>query len=319
MATQRDQNGPVELRQLRYFVTVAEELHFGRAAERLNIVQSAVSQQIRRLERELGVELFDRSPRRVRLTSAGERFLPGARATLTAAHQARALVTEGGATLRVGTSEGLGDHLDRVLGALSGRAPWLRVELAYARTRARLDRVRSGELDATFVRGVARAPGLGLVPVWDDDILAAVPAACGQGSPGAEGDRDRQDDHDRHNPDACTPLDLADLTGLTLRLADRDANPPLFDRVATACRDGGLTPVYGPASSTLPNTLALIGAGTDSWTVVYAPHARTLRTPRVAFRRTRPAMAMPTYLAVLDGTAPGWLAPLLDACRDRDS
>lgn len=188
-----------------------------------------------------------------------------------------------------------------MLRALSGRAPWLTVELAYARTRARLDRVRSGELDATFVRGVARESGLRLVPVWDDDILAAVPAPFGQ-------DRD-----------ARTPLDLADLSGLTLRLADRDTNPPLFDRVATACRDGGLTPVFGPASSTLPNTLALIGAGADSWTVVYAPHARTLRTSRVAFRRTRPAMAMPTYLAVLDGSDPGWLAPLLDACRDRDS
>lgn len=79
----------MEIRQLAYFTAVAEELNFGRAAERLHIVQPAVSQQVRRLERELDVPLFDRSSRHVRLTPAGERLLPEARAVLAAADRVR--------------------------------------------------------------------------------------------------------------------------------------------------------------------------------------------------------------------------------------
>ena len=104
----------MELRQLHYFVTLAEELHFGRAAERLHIVQPAVSQQLRRLEAELGVVLLDRSTRRVTLTPAGQAFPPrGARQTLAAAQRAKDAVAAGAGaeTLRLGTSIGLGERL----------------------------------------------------------------------------------------------------------------------------------------------------------------------------------------------------------------
>ncbi|MBK3647536.1 LysR family transcriptional regulator, partial [Streptomyces sp. MBT33] len=166
----------MELRQLSYFVTVAEELHFGRAAERLHIVQSAVSMQIQRLERELGAELFDRTPRRVRLTSAGERLLPRAREVLAAADRARAAVAPPPG-LRIGTSTGMGAHLDRVLAAFARRAPEVLLELFSLPAAERLDRVAGGQLHAAFVRSVAPVPGVRVLPLWPDPLVAALPAS----------------------------------------------------------------------------------------------------------------------------------------------
>ena len=283
----------MEIRQLRYFVTLAEELHFGRAAERLHIVQSAVSQQLRRLERELGTALFDRTPRTVRLTQAGRVFLPEARAVLAAESRARARIAELAdrpRVLRLGTSNGLGEHLDRVLSALPG----VTVELVAASTRSRLDDVRAGRLDATFVRGLSGSPELRLIPLWQDRIVVALPI---------------------NHPLVDAPsVDLADLAAMPLRLPDRDRNAPLYDLLDTTCRAVGFDPLLGPASTTLQDTLATVGSSPDTWTVVYESHANQLIAPRVAFRRTTTPLTMPTQLAVSATHPPRDLDALLKAC-----
>lgn len=309
----------MELRQLRYFVAVAEELHFGRAAERLMIVQSAVSQQVRRLERELGADLLDRSPRHVRLTEAGERFLPHARKLLEAEQEAVAAVAEFsvrsqefGPVLRIGTSTGMGARLEQFLEAMASSAPRTRIELSSAPTSIRLEQVAAGQLDACFARGVEQGPeGVRLIPVWQDELVVALSAR----DPLAQRE----------------PLELRDLAHLPLILTARRLNPPLVDLVTGACRDAGFEPVPGQARSSLQDTLAAIGAGTPGWTVLYAAHARQLATSRVKFLpiweplaqqgpgdspcRARARLGLPAVLAVRRSMPRTRLAPLLAACR----
>lgn len=236
----------MEIRQLTYFVTVAEELSFGRAAQRLQLVQPAVSQQIRRLERELGVPLFDRSSRHVRLTAAGECLLPEVRAVLAAAARARQVAagiaagTDG--ILRVGTSQGLGERLDHILEQLRKIAPGLRVRLVSAPVAERITRVRAGELDAAFVRAVTAAPGLELLPLWQDPLTIALPAT---------------------HPLAAQPaIQLPQLSSIPLRLAPREDNPPFHDLIVGACADAGFQPLHGPPFTTPQDALAEIGTGT---------------------------------------------------------
>ncbi|MFE3754376.1 LysR family transcriptional regulator [Nocardia tengchongensis] len=300
----------MELRQLEYFVAVAKERHFGRAAERLHIGQPAISQQIRRLERELGVELLDRSPRHVRLTAAGESFLPEAEAVLAAAIRAREAVAAYTAartvTLRIGTSAGLGAHLERVLDELTAVAPDLAVELISVPTRVRLEQVVSGELEAAFLRAgsdpatLPQQPALRFTPVWHDPLVAVLPA--------------------RHPLAQNETVAMADLATLPLRLVHRRDNPVLVDLIVGAFHEAGVEPLPGANSANLADTLTAIGAGPASWTVVYASHAVRLHTGRVVFRPFRaPAeLALTTYLATRREDPTGQLELLRRACRGHD-
>jgi DNA-binding transcriptional LysR family regulator len=291
----------MELRQLEYFVAVAEESGFARAAERLHVVQPAVSKQIARLERELRVVLFDRSTRHVRITAAGERLLPEARAVLDAAAKVGRIASDiaSGAEgmLRLGTSQGLGERLDQVLDRLSTTVPRLRVRLSSAPLAERLAAVRSGELDAAFVRILGDAPGLELLPVWSEPLVVVLPAA---------------------HPLAGQPtLTIDQVAALPVRLAGREVNPLFHDLITAAIAATGREALIGPPFTNLQDTLAEIATGPASWTVLYEAATPQIPFGRVAYRRLL-APRPTTFLAVAPGPPSPAIRALLDACAAAD-
>lgn len=171
----------MELRQLQYFVAVADEGHFTRAAERLLIAQPAVSQQVRRLEAELGEPLFDRDRRHVRLTAAGRTLLPHARAALAAADRAKAAVRSLSGLLSgqltVGAFEGVSERLLAAALSQFRRAhPAVEVRAKEDYAADLLAAVRRGELDAaiTGLPDTARPPsGVTVTEMASEPLVVA--------------------------------------------------------------------------------------------------------------------------------------------------
>jgi DNA-binding transcriptional LysR family regulator len=175
----------MDLRQLATFVAVAEEASFTRASDRLHVVQSAVSAGVRKLERDLGAMLFDRSTHSVELTDAGRALLPEARATLAAAQAARDAVDEvrGGVrgTVVLGTMQAQGMRavdLAGVLAAFRAEHPAVEVKVLHAGGSSAMAReVADGRMDLAFVALPGKGPpGIELRPLASEPILLAVPA-----------------------------------------------------------------------------------------------------------------------------------------------
>jgi DNA-binding transcriptional LysR family regulator len=174
----------VELRQLAVFVAVAEEGSFTRAADRLHVVQSAVSAGVRNLERELDARLFDRSTHKVALSDSGRALLPEARTTLAAAAAARdAIEAVRGAvrgTIVLGNLQAQGMRsidLAGVLAQFRSEHPGVEVQIRHGASLEMATKVRDGELDLAFVAlPDQRFPGLELVPLASEPIVLAVVA-----------------------------------------------------------------------------------------------------------------------------------------------
>ncbi len=172
----------MELRHLRYFVAVAEELHFGRAAARLFIAQPPLSQQIQQLERELGVTLFGRTSRRVQLTPAGEVFLVGARQTLAALDAAvqsaqRAARGETG-WLGIGfAASATYDLLPATLHDFRARFPDVHLSLVELNAAEQSVALRDRSIHVGFARPHAEEADVSVEAVLREPFLVALPAA----------------------------------------------------------------------------------------------------------------------------------------------
>jgi DNA-binding transcriptional LysR family regulator len=235
----------MELRQLRYFVSLAEELHFGRAAEREHIVQSALSQALQRLERELGVGLLARSTHHVGLTAAGVVFLVEARQILAhvdrAAGIARAAVGAA-ATVRVGIVDSSYDSMPQILHEVQARYPGLAIHQVEVSVPEQYKQLVDGRLDLGVGRSVLAPPQVASLLFRLDVLGVLIPAG--------------------HRFAARDVVPVATLAEEPLLLAE-DVQAPEFNQfVVEMCRSAGFTPtVYGGSVESVRAAADLVAQG----------------------------------------------------------
>ena len=238
----------MELRHFRYFVAVAEELHFRRAAERLHVAQPAVSEQVRKLEEELGVRLFDRTQRSVSLTDAGAAFLEEARRVLQQAEVARMAARNARdratSRLRIGhVPDSLPASVSRAMQLFSANAPRVQISLETGPALRLIGEVRAGRLDAAVVGVPAPTSGLRATPAGLQRVVAALPVT---------------------HPHAVEPaVSLQRLAPERLVALPSDTNPAFHNSVLSICRDAGLSPtIVEVGEPRVEHALLAVASGT---------------------------------------------------------
>jgi DNA-binding transcriptional LysR family regulator len=236
----------LELRHLRYFVAVAEELHFGRAARRLGITQPPLSLQIQRLETELGVRLFERTNRRVELTPAGKALLAEGRHVLAdfdnAANAARrAARGETGSLTVAFAASVMFLSLPRIIRRFRAQFPSVRLELRELPTGSQIVALRNGELDIGFLREPPPDAELTTETVMREELLLALSK--------------------RHALASRKRLRLVDVANEDFVLFPRDLAPGLHAHVLAVCAEAGVHPRIVQTSRELYTTVSLVEAG----------------------------------------------------------
>lgn len=235
----------MEIRHLRYFVVLAEELNFTRAAARLHISQPPLSLQIAQLERELDVRLFDRNNRRVTLTEAGEAFLNDVRALLASLKDAtvrvRAVDRGLAGRIEVGLS---GSHFlgpgPALIARYTAEHPQVSVLLNEMNPAAQLEALRGHRIDVSISRTAVNDEALQAMPLWPDPLVAALPR--------------------RHPLAARRRLELRDLAGDAFVVLRPDSSA-FARRLADICAQAGLPTSVAQTVAEVPAQLALVEAG----------------------------------------------------------
>ncbi|HYJ18236.1 MAG TPA: LysR family transcriptional regulator [Burkholderiales bacterium] len=236
----------MQLRHLRYFVTLAEELHFGRAAEKLHISQPPLSMQIRALEDELGVMLFNRTQRHVALTQAGHALLGEARQILARVEQAVLITRRAGrgeiGELAVGFIS-VADYnvLPVVLREFRRRYPLVNLTLREATTDAQVRDLVAGRLDVGFLLPPVAEPALESVAILREPLIVALP--------------------EKH-PLAMKPgkLALEKLKDAPFILFPRPNAPGLYDDVVSCCKAAGFSPRVEQEAIQMQTIISLVSA-----------------------------------------------------------
>lgn len=290
----------MELRHLRYFVAVAEELHFRRAAARLHISQPPLSQQIRQLETELGVQLLERSRRRVELTAAGEAFYARAREILDAVEDAARLArrVERGeiGRLSVGfVGSAVYSVLPEVLHAFREQRGDVDLRLRELTTSAQLDALESGRIDVGFLRPqTPERAEIAVETVMREEIVVALPES--------------------HRLAAKDRLALSELAGEPLVLLTRTGSPGVRDVLeAATARFGGEGQLVQEAAE-VQTVIGLVAGGVGFSLV--PDSVRSLTRRGVVYREIADAPSIELALAWRAGDRSPVLAAFREVVRE---
>lgn len=277
----------LELRHLRYFVTVAEELHFGRAAERLHLSQPPLSQQIRRLESILGYSLFERTSRSVALTPAGVVYLERARRTLANVDrdlaETRSVARGEVGSLHVGfVGSGMLAHLPAIFQRYREAHPRVTLHLHESFTARVVEGLENGTLDAGILRDGDPATGITVRPLLTEPFVAVLPAT--------------------HPLSRQKSLSPASLRGEPFVYYPRSAGARAFEKPLAIFEAHGFRPQIVQEASHWLTILRLVGAGLG---VSVAPACvRRIATDDVVCLTLRGATAVSTIqLALRTGDA----------------